>query len=190
MINKMDQTINRIENDTKRLVKPQPYSKDDRDYGSFIAANPFKFQEPDHDTHWKTIDKIDLRNIIAGDIQQLNTVTNELAFSNFNDPAFVAPTKEGRNALQIMQFSLQYLLFTQSEMANRVNTLHKYIEQGKEQLAHARKIEKAQKDRIRKQKKADKRLNEQAMHYEFLIRRFRPDLDPEKLEELHQDLNL
>lgn len=150
----------------------------------------FKFQEPDRTTHWKTIDKVDLRNIIGGDIQQLNTVMNELAFSNFNDPAFVSPSKEGRNALQIMQYSLQYFLFTQSEMVNRINSLHKYIQQGKEQLTQIQKIEKAQKERIKKQKRVDRKLNEQAMHYEFLIRKFRPDLDPEKLESLHKDLDM
>jgi len=115
---------------------------------------------------------------------------NELAFSNFNDPAFVKPTKEGRNALHTMQFALQYFMFTQSEMVNRINTLNTYIQQGKEQLSQINKIEKKQKDRMKKQKKVDRKLNEQAMHYEFLIRKFRPDLDPDKLNELHQDMEM
>lgn len=141
-------------------------------------------------THWKTIDRTDLAGIIGGDIQQLNTVMNELAFSNFNDPNFVNPTKEGRNALHIMQFALQYFMFTQSEMVNRINTLNTYIHQGKAQLEQMKTIEQKQKDRIKKQKKVDRKLNEQAMHYEFLIRKFRPDLDPDKLNELHQDIQM
>lgn len=115
---------------------------------------------------------------------------NELAFSNFNDPNFVNPTKEGRNALHIMQFALQYFMFTQSEMVNRINTLNTYIHQGKAQLEQMKTIEQKQKDRIKKQKKVDRKLNEQAMHYEFLIRKFRPDLDPDKLNELHQDIQM
>ena len=183
------QNINRIDNDSKKLKKPQVYSGDE-DHYSFAANSNFQFKEPDHFTHWKTIDKVDLKNIIAGDIQQLNTIMNELAFSNFNDPAFVAPTKEGRNALQIMQFSLQYMMFTQNEIANRIKVLHNYIDQGKQQLTQIRKIENSQKDRIKKQKKTDRKLNEQAIHYEFLIKKFRPDLQPEKLEELHKDLDM
>lgn len=186
----IDQDINRVGNDSKRLKKPQYYSKEQSDPNVFVSANPFNFKEPDRTTHWKTIDKVDLRNIIGGDIQQLNTVMNELAFSNFNDPAFVNPSKEGRNALQIMQYSLQYFMFTQSEMVNRINTLHKYIQQGREQLTEIKKIEKAQKERIKKHKRVDRKLNEQAMHYEFLIRKFRPDLDPEKLEALHKDMDM
>ena len=119
----IDQNINKIDNDSKKLKKTHTYSKDD-DHYSFAATSEFHFKEPDHFTYWRTIDRIDLRNIIAGDIQQLNTVMNELAFSNFNDPSFVAPTREGRNALQIMQFSLQYMMFTQNEIANRIKTLY------------------------------------------------------------------
>lgn len=186
----MEREVNRATSDTNKLKKPYDYGQENQDPNVFVASRPFKFQEPDRHTHWKTIDKVDVRNIIGGDIQQLNTVMNELAFSNFNDPAFVKPTKEGRNALQIMQYSLQYFMFTQSEMVSRINTLHKYIEQGKSQLTQIKKVEKTQKEKIKKQKKADRKLNEQAMHYEFLIKRFRPDLDPEKLESLHKDMNL
>jgi hypothetical protein len=186
----VEQSINRITNDTKRLKKPKYYGKDDTDPNSFISTNAFTFHEPDHTTHWKTIDKVDLSSIIAGDIQQLNTVTNELAFSNFNDPYLVSPTSEGRKALQILQFSLQYFMFTQSEMASRINTLHSYIKNGKEQLEKIKTVEKIQKEKIKKQKRNDRKLNEQAMHFEFLIRKFRPDLDPEKLQHLHEELNL
>lgn len=185
-----DQSINRIDNDSKRLKKPRNPNSENTDPNMFASTNPFTFQIPERTTHWKTIDKVDLRNVIGGDIQQLNTIMNELAFSNFNDPAFVNPSKEGRNALQILQFSLQYLMFTQSEMVNRINTLHKHIHQGKEQLTQIKNIEKQQKERIKKQKKIDRKLNEQAMHYEFLIRKFRPDLDPEKLEEVYKNIQM
>lgn len=141
-------------------------------------------------THWKTVDKTDLPGIIGGDIQQLNTVMNELAFSNFNDPSFVSPTKEGRNALHIMQYALQYFMFIQSEMVNRINTLNTYIHQGKQQMDQMSKIERKQKDRIKKQKRVDRKLNEQAIHYEYLIRKYRPDLNPEKLNEIHQNMDL
>ena len=97
---------------------------------------------------------------------------------------------KGQNALQIMQFSLQYLMFTQSEMVKKINSLHTYVETGKDQLKQIKKIEKSQKERIHKQKKVDRKLNEQAIHYEFMIKRFRPDLDPEKLEELQRDINM
>ena len=185
----LDQSINRINHSSKRLKKPHYYNKEDVDPNMFVAENPFNFQEPERYTHWKTIDKIDIRNIIRGDIQQLNTVMNEIAFSNFNDPAFVKPTNEGQKALQTMQFALQYMMFTENEMVNRINSLHNYIQTGKEQLKQIKKVEKSQKERLSKQKKVDRKLNEQALHYEFLIKRFRPDLDPEKLEELHQDVN-
>lgn len=184
----LDQDVNRIDNNTKRMKKP--HINDQNDQNAFVSNNPFAFKEPDRYTHWKTIDKVDVRNVIRGDIQQLNTVMNELAFSNFNDPAFVNPTKEGQSALQIMQFALQYFMFTQGEMVNRINTLHNYIQNGKEQLNQIKKIEKKQKERIKKQKRVDRKLNEQAMHFEFLIRKFRPDLDPQKLEELHRDINM
>ncbi|CAI2362432.1 unnamed protein product [Moneuplotes crassus] len=183
----LQQKLNRSEHNTHRLKQPIDYSNSNN---VFIAENPFVFKEPDRYTHWKTVDKVDVRDIIRGDIQQLNTVMNELAFSNFNDPAFVKPTKEGQSALQTLQFSLQYMMFTQSEMVNRINSLHQYCQNGKEQLQQLKKIEKAQKERITKQKKIDRKLNEQALHYEFLIKRFRPDLDPEKLEELQTDISM
>jgi hypothetical protein len=184
----LDQDVNKIDNNAKRMKKPQNYNQTEQNV--FVSKNPFIFQEPDRYTHWKTIDKVDVRNVIRGDIQQLNTVMNELAFSNFNDPAFVKPTKEGQSALQVMQFSLQYFMFTQSEMVKRIGTLHSYIQNGKEQLSEIKKVEKKQKERIKKQKRVDRKLNEQAMHYEFLIRKYRPDLDPEKLEEIHKDINM
>jgi len=188
--NQNDQNINRLSNDTRRLKKPVHYGKEDNDPNCFVSTSPFSFQEPDRTTHWRSIDKVDIKNIIGGDIQQLNTVMNELAFSNFNDPSFSEPTKEGRKALQVMQYSLQYFMFTQSEMVNRINALHKYTKTAKEQLEQIKKVEKAQKDRIKKQKRTDRKLNEQAMHYEFMMKRFRPDLDPDKLNDLHHELGL
>lgn len=119
-------------------------------------SKPLHSQTLFRTTHWKTIDRTDLAGIIGGDIQQLNTIMNELAFSNFNDPQFVNPSKEGRNALHIMQYALQYFMFTQSEMVNRVNTLNTYIQQGKAQLTQMSKIEEKQKDRIKKQKRLDR----------------------------------
>ena len=91
----LEQRINRIDHGSKRLKKPKNFRSGNSGENVFIAENPFKFHEPDRYTHWKTIDKVDVRNIIRGDIQQLNTVNNELAFSNFNDPAFGKPTKKG-----------------------------------------------------------------------------------------------
>ena len=53
-----------------------------------------------------------MSDILSGDIRTLLSVKDELAHSNFFDPHFVNPSREGRAAIQCMQFGLQYFEFT------------------------------------------------------------------------------
>lgn len=51
-----------------------------------------------------------------------------------------------------------------------------------------KRLEMQQKVQLKKFKKADKKCNEKAVHFEFLLKKFRPDLDPSKLEQLHKEI--
>ena len=94
---------------------------------------------------------------------------------------FVQPTKQGKKAIQCMQFGLQYFEFTQQMMVERIHLLHSYIDQAKNQLTQMKKIDQNQKAKLKKYKKQNQEFDDQALHYEYLIRKYRPDLDPEKL---------
>ena len=56
----------------------------------------------------------------GGNIEQLLAIKDELAYSNFLDPVFTHPTKEARQAIQCMQFGLQYFDFTQKALVDRI----------------------------------------------------------------------
>ena len=73
-------------------------------------------------------------------------------------------------------------------MVERIHLLHSYIDQAKSQLTQMKKIDQNQKAKLKKYKKQNQEFDDQALHYEYLIRKYRPDLDPEKLWALHAKL--
>ena len=83
-----------------------------------------------------------MSDILSGDIRTLLSVKDELAHSNFFDPHFVNPSREGRAAIQCMQFGLQYFEFTQRVMAEKIRVLQTYVEKGRETLETMEVIDK------------------------------------------------
>ena len=82
------------------------------DDNEVLTTEPFEFAEPGELTNWRSIEKVDLSRVVGGELGPLVENIRELAFSNFNDPRMVAPCPEVAKAMQVMQFGLQYLLFT------------------------------------------------------------------------------
>ena len=66
------------------------------------SKQQFVFKEPTKRTNWRTIDSLWIQDIRNGDIRSLIAAKDELAHSNFLDPMFVQPTKQGKKAIQCM----------------------------------------------------------------------------------------
>lgn len=77
-------------------------------------------------------------------------------------------------------------MFAQRHLTNKVLTLNGYLTTQKAELDKLKNVHAAQKHKIRKQRHLGNQLNEQAIHYEVLMRRLRPDLLERRLKALEQ----
>lgn len=83
---------------------------------------------------------------------------------------------EGHHAVKIAQFAMQYYLFAQKHLWNKVQTLNSYRLAQSQECDKLKKINSRQKQKLKKQRHLSSKLNEQAIHFEVLIQKMRPDL--------------
>jgi len=85
-----------------------------------------------------------------------------------------------------MQYAMQYYMFAQRHLTNKVLTLNNFLLTQKAELEKLKQANQVQKHKIRKQKHVSDKLNEQAIHYEILIQRMKPEILEKRMKALHE----
>lgn len=93
-------------------------------------------------------------------------------------------TTDGLKALKILQFGMQYYMFAQRHLTSKCTVLHDYLTKQNAELERLEELHRKVKARLRKQRHVGEQLNEQAIHYEVLMRRLRPDILEKRLQAL------
>ena len=81
---------------------------------------------------------------------------------------------------------MQYYMFAQRHLTNKVLTLNNFLVTQKEQLGKIKQANQVQKHKLRKQKHISDKLNEQAIHYEILLQKLKPDILEKRMKSLHE----
>ena len=85
-------------------------------------------------------------------------------------------SKQGKTAVKTLQCGIQYYIFAQKQMREKIAVLQEYAAKQQEELAKVNRLVEEEKQRTKQYKATDERLNEQALHFEIMINRLRPDL--------------
>lgn len=83
-----------------------------------------------------------------------------------------------------MQYAMQYYMFAQRHLTNKVLTLNNFLLTQKAELEKLKQVNQIQKHKLRKQKHISDKLNEQAIHYEILIQKLKPDILEKRMKSL------
>jgi len=78
-------------------------------------------------------------------------------------------TPEGSQAIRVMQYAMQYYLFAQKHLTNKVLTLNNYLLTQNTELEKLKKVNSVQRHKLKKQRHMGAKLNEQAIHFEVMI---------------------
>ena len=106
-------------------------------------------------------------------LQNLGTI----AFCDFGEERkgkHLSP--EANQVLKVMQFAMQYYMFAQKHLTNKVLTLNHYLLTQRAELEKLKQVKEQRNHKLRRQKDLSDRLNEQAIQYEVLIQKLRPDI--------------
>ena len=93
-------------------------------------------------------------------------------------------TADGLKALKILQFGMQYYMFAQQHLTGKCTVLNEYLTKQNSELEKLEELHGKLKAKLRKQRHIGEQLNEQAIHYEVLMRRLRPDILEKRLKAL------
>ena len=108
---------------------------------------------------------------------------DDIAYCDLKDEGNVVwISKEGLEAMRVMQMSLQYLLSVQKKIGDKVQTVSGYLQAQRQHLAKVEQVHMEQKLKMQRYKNAEHKLNEQAIHYEIMLNKLTQDQLNEKLE--------
>lgn len=78
-------------------------------------------------------------------------------------------------------------MFAQKHMINKVLTLSDYLEQQNQELEKLQNRNHEQKVKIKKERFKSEALNEQALHYELIVQKLRPDILEKRMQAMKKN---
>ena len=85
-------------------------------------------------------------------------------------------SNEGRQIEKILQCGMQYYMFVQKQMRERITVLQEYAQKQSDEHERLQSIHAKLKQKNKMYRKMNEDINDQALHYEIMINRLRPDL--------------
>ena len=85
------------------------------------------------------------------------------------EESYVWMSKEGMEAMKVMQFGMQYLQSIHRKLHDKASLIHSYWTQQSQQLQKLEEVHTQQKTKMNRYKKVEHKLNEQAVHYEVML---------------------
>jgi len=158
---------------------------DDKDY--IISDSVFKFGfDHNRKINWRNVTKADMRALLSGeDLSDILLNIEDIAYTDLREERNCAwISNEGRDAMNLMQFGMQYLMFVQKQMLNKLTVLQDYTQKQETQAQKLEKIHNNQKLKMRKYRKMNEKFNEQAIHFEIMINKLRPDLLNDRMKKM------
>lgn len=83
-------------------------------------------------------------------------------------------SNESIKALQVMQLTLQYLVYSQKILQQKIQATQIYMTEQRKQVENCKEIRKKQKEKLKKLEKYIDKLNEEELHYESMARKTCP----------------
>ena len=84
--------------------------------------------------------------------------------------------QDGRKAAKMLQCGMQYYMFVQKQMREKLTVLQQYTEKQESEMVRLQQVYLKKKATHKSYRELNEKLNDQALHYEIMINRLRPDL--------------
>lgn len=108
-----------------------------------------------------------------GELQPIISNLSSIAHCDLNNERNCSyMSEEGRKAMQVMQCGMQYLLFAQQAMWEKIELLKQYTGRQLETQRALEAKERELKRKVHGYRKLDSKYNEQAIQFEVALRRF------------------
>lgn len=127
--------------------------------------------------NWRNIEKADIGRILQGDLRDLNNCLEELAYTELEKDPYLSTSQDAHKLMKVMQFGLQYLLFTQSVLKHNLTKADEAVKTEKVHLERLGKVSQHQKRKVKKLEAELDRLDQRAHHYDMMSDFLRPHLD-------------
>jgi hypothetical protein len=85
-----------------------------------------------------------------------------------------------------MQFAMQYYMFAQKHLTNKALTLDSYLTKQRAHVEELNELKNVKKMKLRKHKYINKKLDEQAIHFEVMIQKLRPDILEKRMKAMQE----
>lgn len=127
--------------------------------------------------NWRNVEKTDISRILQGDLRDLNGCLEELAYTELEKDPYLSTSADAHKLMKVMQFGLQYLLFTQSVLKHNLTKASEAVKTEKVHLERLGKVSQHQKRKLKKLESELDRLDQRAHHYDMMSDFLRPHLD-------------
>ena len=155
---------------------------DDQNY--ILSDSFFKFQfDENQRINWRSIGSLhfdETTGVIDNSYEPANDILlniEQVAYTNLDkerNTRWIG--NEGRKATKILQCGMQYYMFVQKQMRDKISVLQQYAGKQYEEMERLQLIYKQKKETHKRYRELNEKLNDQALHYEIMINRLRPDL--------------
>ena len=127
--------------------------------------------------NWRNVEKAEVGRILQGDLRDLNNCLEDLAYTDLEKDPYLSTSQDAHKLMKVMQFGLQYLLFTQSVLKHNLTKIDESVKTEKVHVERLGKVSQHQKRKLKKLEAEIDRLDQRAHHYDMMSDFLRPHLD-------------